>query len=459
MQMAAAIPRYGNAGRSSKGGYAGLARIESMFGVYAGIVLLGMLFGIPAAGLDVLLIFTVCLVGGLVFVALAARRIEELASYPGLVMGACCLHLAWTVAMVRSVTLNDGQAGRIAAVVASRLGDLSSVILAVVFLCIAGVSLAGILAAVRHVRVQAVFNMAVLNGREYVDNPDATARTKFNTQMGWAAKYIVLDAVTSVVLLCIAVACAGVMGAMTTLASHEGPVNHIAAAVAAGIATIIPMITLAVAAARLMTREFVICKAAARAGTADKAAARAKDTPAGPSAVKEAVFDEPGSVQAEREYQRIAQMLLDGAGKKAKVILMAARSSVEMGVTVPVNVAAKLAQRKQRCLIVDMDTSRDALAKAFDIGEKQGPVRTCIRGLYAWGAGSFCNNAAPAAKKFEAAQKHFDRIIIYWPGVGGGQGHDDVVQAAGAAVFFGRQGVEMAVLEAKLVKRGSVILR
>jgi hypothetical protein len=136
---------------------------------------------------------------------------------------------------------------------------------------------------------------------------------------------------------------------------------------------------------------------------------------------------------------------------------MAARSAAELGVTMPVNVAAKMARRKRKCLIADMDASRDAVAKVFDVEGKDGPARTCINGLYVWSAGSFRNGGVPMAKKLEAAPKHFDKIIVYWPEAGAGE--DEVVDRAGAAILCGGQGNGMVSLREKLSGHGCVMLQ
>jgi hypothetical protein len=450
--MAAAATNQGQMGRGA--GRAGNpARRQFLFAAYAGIVLLGVLFGVPAAVVDVLLICTGCFAAGLVLIVLMARKMEEVTSFPRLVMAATCLHLVTTVAAARRVILSEGQVGMIAGSVGARLVELSAVLCAIVFLCIAGVSVAVMVTAVRHLRTRAVLNIAVLAGGPQAGGKDAAARLAFNTGMGWAARYIILDAVTAVLLLCIAVGGAGVIGTMEQ-------VNYVAAAVGAGIVSLAPAVAVALAAAGLMAKGFVACKTEEQASRASgkpaEAAVVAEPAQTAKTGAKEAVFDEPSSVRAEREYQRIADMLLEGRGKEAKVILMAARNSAEMGVTLPVNVAAKIAERKRRCLIVDMDVSRDAVAKAFDLSGMDGPTKTCIRGLYVWGAKSFCDASVPTAKKLEAAKKHFEKIIIYWPGAG--QGYEDIAQNVGAAMFYGRKGAEMAVLEARLAKRGCIML-
>jgi|GEM_PF-4026157 len=434
----------------------GLARRDSMFAVCASTVLLGVLFGLPAPAVDIMLIFSVCLAGGLVLIALGARRTDEITSFPNLVIGATCLHLATTVAAVRRAVLNDEQTSRIAAKLGAQLGDLSSFVCAVVFLCVAGVGLVAILAAVRFIRTRAVLNLAMLNSSRDPGDAETSTQANFNLAMGWAAKYMVLDAATSLVLLCVAVAGSGTIGAMKTLAADEAELSQVAVAVGAGIGTLIPAIMLAAAAAGLMSKDIVACKVASP-GSDARNSVRAQRASSTPSAVKEAIFDEPNSVKAEREYQRIADMLLAGEAKGVKVILMAARNSTELGVTLPVNVAAKVTQKKHRCLIVDMDVSRDAVARAFDIRGREGPIKTCIRGLYAWGALSFCNGAASLGKKLEVARKHFDKIIVYWPRAG--QGNEEIVQSVGAAMLCGKRGGEMAVLEARLAKSGCIVMQ
>ena len=455
--MAEATIHFGGSGSELVTAHQGFARRETMFAAYAGIVLTAMLFGLPSQAVDMLLIFTACLVGGLVLVVLAARKFEELASFPMLVVGASCLHLAATVAAVRSVTLNDGQAGRMIALVASRMADLSGALSAVVFLAMALVSLAAVAAAARHVNVHAVLNLASLDRSRSAGYADADAIIRFNTGILWASRYLVLGAVISAVLLCIAVLGAGTMGAMTAIVSGAETMNHISAAVAAGLATLLPATILAAATAGLMSRDFMICKVPIEASARTTIQVQKSDSSVSSPAAIEAVFDAPSSTQAQHEYQRIARLLLTGPAGKAQVVLLAAASSLDMGVTVPVNVAAILARKKQRCLIIDIDASREAVARAFEIRDKNGPVGTGIPGLWVWAAGSFCRNSSPILKKLEAARKHFDRIIVYRPCAAAG--HDELIQAAGAAVLYGRHGEEMAALEAGLAERGCVILR
>jgi hypothetical protein len=431
---------------------------QAVFAAYAAVVLLGILFGIPAAAVDVLLICSVCFAFGLAVIALLATNMKELRSYPGLVMLATCLHLAATVTVCRRVVLNEGQAGMVAGMLGSQLAELSGFISAVIFMLIAALSLAVVVGAARHIRTKAALNITVLAAGMAGQDKDTAARVVFNMGMGWAAKYLVMDAVTSVLMLCIGVGGAGVVAAMQTLAAGTEGAGAVATAVGAGIVTLLPVTMLAIAATWLMNREFIVCR-----GDVRQAEAKVR-TPHEPRqkpetqvpAAREAVFDEPSSVRAEREYQRIADMLLDGQARDVKVILMAARNSAEMGVTLPVNVAAKIAQRKRRCLIVDMDITRDAVAKAFDTIGRDGPAKTCIRGLYVWGAASFCDTNVSIVKKLEAAQKHFEKVVIYWPGAG--QGYEDIVQGVGAAILYGKKGVEMAVLEARLSKRGCLLL-
>jgi hypothetical protein len=426
-------------------------RRQVLLGAYAGIVLLGVMFGVPPYVVDILLICSACFTAGLALIVALARKMEELTTFPSLVMGATCLHLIATVAAARRIVLGDGQAGIIAGAIGARLSELSGVILAAIFLIIAVASLSIILGTVRFLRTKAVLNIAILAGNPAGQGQRAM-RLAFNTGMGWAARYIVLDAVTAVLLLCIAVGAAGVIGTI------EG-VNYVSSAAGVGLAAIAPALALAGAAAWLMNRGFIICKVADVQPEKKQArnAAPEQKPAAATAPVKEAIFDEPSSVRAQREYERIAGMALDGPAKDAKVILFAARSSSEMGVTIPVNVAAVMAHRKRRCLIVDMDVARDAVAKAFDIGQSDGPTKTCIRGLYVWSAKSFCDATLSPQQKLEAAQKHFDKTIVYWPGAG--QGHDDVVQNVSAAMFFGGKGVEMSVLESRLARRGCIVLK
>ncbi len=162
-------------------------------------------------------------------------------------------------------------------------------------------------------------------------------------------------------------------------------------------------------------------------------------------------------------YEAIAE-LIESKGNKAKTILMAAESVKELGVTVPVNVAMRLAQRKKRCLLIDLDLERDAISRVFDVdcggpcGDKVGAraiVRetpTCIDNLWIWPANNFGKGEVePQTQKkafgdpdtmnvkevIAGLESRYDHLIIYAPNIKLSADWGRIASGVQAAMLFG----------------------
>ena len=89
-------------------------------------------------------------------------------------------------------------------------------------------------------------------------------------------------------------------------------------------------------------------------------------------------------------YRQMAEQIVSSGGK---VFLFAGASSAAMPITIITNVAMLLACEKGRCLLIDLDTERDAVGKAFEMEEKQEgkpkAYKTIIENLYVWPARNF----------------------------------------------------------------------
>jgi hypothetical protein len=106
---------------------------------------------------------------------------------------------------------------------------------------------------------------------------------------------------------------------------------------------------------------------------------------------------------------------------------MCAESVAELPVTIPVNITMRLAQKGQRCLLVDLDLERDAIAKVFDAAgdglrprEEKLEMPTCINNLWVWPARNFNkDDGAPAAieltEVIAGLKNRYDRLILYAP--------------------------------------------
>jgi hypothetical protein len=75
--------------------------------------------------------------------------------------------------------------------------------------------------------------------------------------------------------------------------------------------------------------------------------------------------------------------------KKYKSILFTSVEAESLPVTIPVNVAMGIAKNKKRCLLIDLDLRRDAVAKVFGFDAEQSGLRakalqTEIENLWVW---------------------------------------------------------------------------
>lgn len=102
--------------------------------------------------------------------------------------------------------------------------------------------------------------------------------------------------------------------------------------------------------------------------------------------------------------------------------LLAANSISELPVTLPVHLAIQLA-RKGKCLLIDLDLNRDAVAKVFELerpgtgaGFHVSAAPTSIENLFVWPARHFETlrqmNLRPLLTE---ARKKYDYILLYAP--------------------------------------------
>jgi len=126
--------------------------------------------------------------------------------------------------------------------------------------------------------------------------------------------------------------------------------------------------------------------------------------------------------------------------KKYKSILF---TSVEPGilpVTIPVNVAIALAKTRKRCLLIDLDLKRDAIAKVFNLVVEQGGLRakavqTEIENLWVWPSHNFSQaklmNVTEMVEK--AMDNKFDFVLINAPSIANSPDRKQIISAARAA--------------------------
>ena len=143
-------------------------------------------------------------------------------------------------------------------------------------------------------------------------------------------------------------------------------------------------------------------------------------------------------------YEMIAELIENKSADKVKTILMAAESIEELPVTIPVNVAMRLAQKNKKCLLIDLDSERGAISKVFDIDSgalgdntQVKAIATCISNLWVWPASNF--GKADAMKEVIAGlESRYDCLIVYAPNIKSVAERDEVARFIRVAMLFGR---------------------
>jgi hypothetical protein len=161
---------------------------------------------------------------------------------------------------------------------------------------------------------------------------------------------------------------------------------------------------------------------------------------------------------SDADYELITERLLQIEGKY-KTILFAASSTNCLPITIPVNVGVCLAQADKKCLLVDLDTQRNAIAKAFEIDEQAGDDldsprahKTSFENLRIWPAQNFVHkNALILEDVIKATKGKFDFVIISAPHLGGSPEHRNIAEASDCAFIFA-QNAEDATKLASLMK-------
>lgn len=107
---------------------------------------------------------------------------------------------------------------------------------------------------------------------------------------------------------------------------------------------------------------------------------------------------------------------------RAGSLLLAAGSLTDLPVTVPVNLAMRLAET-HKCLLVDLDVKRNAIARVFEIDEAAGNGKvqassypTSSENLFVWPARNFeVHRQMNLRALIDVAVKKYDYVLIYAP--------------------------------------------
>jgi hypothetical protein len=110
------------------------------------------------------------------------------------------------------------------------------------------------------------------------------------------------------------------------------------------------------------------------------------------------------NTQSPAGYETLTRQLEDLSGK---ITVMCGDNPAHLPVTIPVNIAMRLAKRGKQVLLVDTDRMRSAVAKVFDIEniQKNKTYPSCVRNLW----------ISPCGVAVDFDLQRFDSVIIYAP--------------------------------------------
>ncbi len=165
---------------------------------------------------------------------------------------------------------------------------------------------------------------------------------------------------------------------------------------------------------------------------------------------------EPPGKQPQENYERICEQIKQ-AGKRYKSILFASVGAETLPVTIPVNAAVGLAKDNKRCLLIDLDLKRDAIAAAFGLSAGENSLRpraiqTEFENLWVWPGHSFAQSKQMNIKQIvQKALNRFDFILINAPSLVSSPDRRQIISAGQAAFICTKDASEVTKLS-ELIK-------
>lgn len=182
------------------------------------------------------------------------------------------------------------------------------------------------------------------------------------------------------------------------------------------------------------------------------------------SAQKEEQTADKPATQA-GNYQAITEQI-SRLKKNCKSILLAAASSHALPVTIPANVAIGLANANKRCLVIDLDLKRNALAEAFGLdhqdeqnGLQPTALKTEFENLWIWPARHFTRlKQMNVGSLVRGAVDKFDFIIINAPSLSSSPDRRYIASSAQVAIIFSSNGSPANGLAELIANSGCAII-
>ena len=483
-----------------------IGRNDLLFIGAAIAVAAGLLFPPSAHILDVLLIFSVSLTAAVLIITFSAHSVPDVSGFPLLIVLTTMLRVALSAASTKLILSQDNTSTIISIfgsiIVGNNVmlailifGTLTAVVFGTICKAAKGISrtaseFTSDIVPIKQISVDSDLNAGVINKSQAFELREKIAREAgFFAAMGGTARFILCAAVIELAIAVVNIVGGMAAGTISGATAGLSVKTYTTLAVGAGMTTQIPALLVAVASIYLVRKSSP--PPAANDEPAEQDFAKRIKVVANEVTPSQAIelqygnieaeqivceelewSDEPRCMEDEKEnddlnlwvweeikdsdcYDAIAELIESKSDNETKTILMAAESVEELPVTVPVNIAMRLAQREKRCLLIDLDLERDAIAKVFDIdsakrddkAQKDG-IETCISNLYVWPAsqlaGTNKDNGESNTKNIKhiitRLESRYDRLIVYAPNVKLLADSDKIAGRIRAAMLFGREG-------------------
>ena len=474
-----------------------IARNEFIFTTAALSLLGGLLAPMGAQLLDVLWVLSVCLGGAIVLIGFSAKESGELSSFPLLLVAGSWLRIALTAASARLIFLG-GTGGVIIESIGGAIGSgrtMWTMVITPVAAIAAGLVVYGATRRImkaslsfafdtmplKKISIETELNAGIIDNDKAASLKDKIAsETQFYLNMAGVTKLLRCDAAVAVLVVIVTGAGQIAITAIDRMSTGGGILTQTYVSLAAGVAILAlgPAVLTSAAAAHLLGKSSLSLGGGASAeqrsrtikivsqesGRREKVELLNPDfVEVGPRqavVVKNKSSDEniasfepvsragkgqSKSVRCIEKYNSIEDYYNDIARRienlpSEKAVLFGAASIEELPVTVAVNVAIKISKKGRRCLLIDADAERNAIAKVFELESdqvKERAAETCIKNLSIRSGGDLAGADIRMAKeRIQAIAKGYDRVIIYAPNISSASGGEALSIIAGGAIIF-----------------------
>jgi len=157
-----------------------------------------------------------------------------------------------------------------------------------------------------------------------------------------------------------------------------------------------------------------------------------------------------GRTSEDQWYDSVAN-LIGKEDASMSTVAVVGQAVEGLPVTLPVNVAVRLAKKGLRCLLVDVDVNRSGISRVFDLEEDEKairPVQTCVKNLSVLNASKLAGGSDKLKrgikKVLARSASKYDRVILYVPDLKAADVEEEISGADCSVLLFGHGGTRKA---------------